>query len=52
MAVISSNWGGRKTFAAALLLATGGGLALLALAPLPASAQEAGAANIISRLAV
>jgi P pilus assembly chaperone PapD len=40
------DWCGCKALAAALLLATTGGLASLALAPAAASAQEAGTANI------
>ena len=50
MTMISSNWGGCKAVAAALLLGTTSvataGLASLALVPAPASAQEAGTANI------
>ena len=40
------DWCGCKALAAALLLATTGGLASLALAPAAARAQEAGTANI------
>ena len=40
------DWSSCKALAAALLLATTGGLASLALAPAAASAQEAGTANI------